>query len=62
MDKRKERVRVTFEVEIPDVGACAEQVEDWLRFNLNDLHHARLGELQRYSVDPVHWTFEIEWL
>ena len=31
------RVRVQFSVEVPEVGATLEQVEDWLRFEFRDI-------------------------
>lgn len=58
------RVEIRFQVEVPDVGATDEQIEDWLRFGLHDV-----GSIDNDNPlldvhgdpEPVFGTFDIEW-
>ena len=59
------RVRVIFEVEVPNAEAYTDaQVEEWLRFSFRDNGEISgtnpLGRL-REEPEPVFGTFEWEW-
>ncbi len=56
------RVRVTFDVDVPDeVQATDEEIEEWLRFNLNDNGSmSNKNPLATREVTPVFPSFEWE--
>ncbi len=56
------RVRVTFDVEVPaEANATDEQIEEWLRFNLNDNGcMSNDNPLATKGVAPVFPSFEWE--
>lgn len=59
------RVRIEFEVEIPTIAGVLmndEQVEEWLRYELNDNGQMmRSNPLDGSEVEPVFGTFQWEW-
>lgn len=57
------RVKVSFEVEVPDVVHTDEELEDWLRWEFGD--NGRIScnnpfEVSGMSAEPVFGTFVIE--
>ena len=56
------KVRVTFDVELPNIEATDEEVEEWLRFNLHDNGSMSMkNPLADEEVEPVFPSFYIEW-
>lgn len=55
------RIKVEFEIELPDVPLTDDQIEEWVRFELGD-NGGRSTDtpLDHVSADPVFGTFEWE--
>lgn len=59
------KVKIEFEIEIPEIDATDEELEDFLRFEFNDNGHLS-GENPynkkevRFSTDPIFGTFDWE--
>jgi hypothetical protein len=54
------RVRVEFDVEIPEVGATDDQIIEWLRFNLHDNGSMRIDNpLGHAEPEPCRGSMEI---
>ncbi len=57
------RVRIEFEVEIPDVKHTEKELEDFLRFEYGDngvLEGENPFNIANTSVEPIFGTFEVE--
>jgi hypothetical protein len=58
------RVEIKFQVEVPDVGATDEQIEDWLRFVFCDNDSIDMENpliLDHGDPEPVFGIFDVEW-
>ena len=58
------KVEIKFKVDVPDVGATEQEIEDWLRFSFRD--SAQIDGLnplldQHGDAEPIFGTFGIEW-
>jgi hypothetical protein len=57
-------VEIKFRVRIPEVNGIApndEQIEEWLRYELNDNGNMKLSNpLSKEMVEPIFGTFEWE--
>lgn len=57
----KKIVTVSFDVEIPDVDVTDRQVEDWLRFELNDNGSLMRSPISNNELEPIFGTFTWRW-
>jgi hypothetical protein len=55
-------VHVSFDVEVPDVEVADEQIDEWLRFELNDNGTMWYSPLTDKEVRPIFGTFHWRWL
>ena len=58
------KVEIKFKVDVPDVGATEQEIEDWIRFSFRG--SAQIDGLnplldQRGDAEPIFGTFDIEW-
>lgn len=57
------RAKISFEVNVPEVGATDDEIMEWLRFELNDngSMSAKNPLAKTSDVEPVFGTFEADW-
>ena len=58
------KVEIKFKVDVPDVGATEQEIEDWIRFSFGD--NGQIDGLnplldQHGDAEPIFGTFGIEW-